>query len=105
MVGIISVLGLAASMYSISYLEQYANRNLGVLGFFTNLFIAMMMLVVTVANAFYFLIFWEMMTLASYFLVIFEQREERIDPGRLPVYAGGARRHGPDHGGLLRLFT
>ena len=84
MVGIISVVSLAASIYSISYLGQYANRNLGLLGFFTNLFIAMMLLVVTVANAFYFLIFWEMMTLASYFLVVFEgEKKESIQAGYL----------------------
>ncbi len=94
MIGMISVLGFAASLYSIFYLEQYDKRNLGVLGFFTTLFIAMMMLVVTVANAFYFLIFWEMMTVASYFLVIFEsEKKEAIRAGylyMLVAHAGGA---------------
>jgi hydrogenase-4 component B len=94
MVGMISVLGFAASLYSIKYLEQYDQRNLGVLGFFTNLFIAMMLLVVTVANAFYFLVFWEMMTVASYFLVIFEgEKKESIRAGylyMLVAHAGGA---------------
>ena len=84
MIGIISVVSLATSIYSISYLGHYSDRNLGMLGFFTNLFIAMMLLVVAVANAFYFLIFWEMMTLASYFLVIFEsEKEESIKAGYL----------------------
>ena len=54
------------------------------LGFFNNLFIAAMLLVVSVANAFYFLIFWESMTLASYFLVIFEQeKKESVSAGYL----------------------
>ena len=84
MVGIISVVSLAASVYSTSYLAHYADRNIGMLGFFTNLFIALMLLVVTVANAFYFLIFWEMMTLASYFLVIFEsEKKESVQAGYL----------------------
>lgn len=84
MVGIICVVNLAASIYSISYLGHYTNRSLGSLGFFTNLFVAMMLLVVTVANAFYFLVFWEMMTLASYFLVIFEsEKKESIQAGYL----------------------
>jgi hydrogenase-4 component B len=84
MVGIISVVSLAACIYSTSYLAHYADRNLGMLGFFTNLFIALMLLVVTVANAFYFLIFWEMMTLASYFLVIFEsEKKESVQAGYL----------------------
>ncbi len=94
MIGMIAVLGFVASLYSIFYLEQYDERNLGVLGFFTNLFIAMMMLVVTVANAFYFLVFWEMMTVASYFLVIFEsEKKETIRAGylyMLVAHAGGA---------------
>ena len=38
-------------------------------------------MVVSVANAFYFLIFWEAMTLASYFLVIFEQKKNRSARG------------------------
>jgi hydrogenase-4 component B len=94
MIGMIAVLGFVASLYSIHYLEQYDGRNLGVLGFFTNLFIAMMMLVVVVANAFYFLVFWEMMTLASYFLVIFEsEKKQTIRAGylyMLVAHAGGA---------------
>jgi hydrogenase-4 component B len=84
MVGIICLLGLATSFYSISYFKHYPERNVGTLGFFTNLFIAMMLLVVTIDNAFYFLIFWEMMTLASYFLVIFEgEKKESIQAGYL----------------------
>jgi hydrogenase-4 component B len=91
LVGIISLVSLAVSVYSISYLGQYSNRNLGMLGFFINLFIAMMLLVVTVTNAFYFLIFWEMMTLASYFLVI-------------SLYAGGPCRDSPHNGVLFYLL-
>jgi len=84
MMGMISVLAFATCLYSIAYLEEYKNQGLGVLGFFNNLFIAAMLLVVTVANAFYFLIFWELMTLASYFLVIFEQeKKESISAGYL----------------------
>jgi hydrogenase-4 component B len=84
MVAMISLLGFAVSIYSISYLGRYPNRNVGVLGFFTNLFVALMLLVVTIANAFYFLVFWEMMTLASYFLVIFEsEKKESIQAGYL----------------------
>lgn len=84
MVGVISVLGFATSVYSISYAEEYDKRGAGELGFFNNLFIAAMLLVVSVANAFYFLIFWESMTLASYFLVIFEQdKKESVSAGYL----------------------
>ena len=84
MVAIISVLAFATSLYSIAYVEEYDTRGAGDLGFFNNLFIAAMLLVVSVANAFYFLIFWESMTLASYFLVIFEHdKKESVSAGYL----------------------
>ncbi len=84
MIGMISLLALATSLYSISYVKEYDQRGPGELGFFNNLFIAAMLMVVSVANAFYFLIFWELMTLASYFLVIFEQeKKESVSAGYL----------------------
>jgi hydrogenase-4 component B len=99
MVGLISVIGMAASLYSISDLKQFDQRSLGVLGFFTNLFIASMLLVVTVANAFYFMMFWEMMTVASYFLVIFEiENKEHIRAGYLYMLVAHA-------GGILILLS
>lgn len=94
MIGIIALVGIGTSLYSISYLEEYAKYNLGAMGFFTNLFIAAMMLVVTMTNALYFLVFWEMMTLASYFLVTFEsEKKESIRAGyiyMLVAHAGAA---------------
>jgi len=48
----------------------------GFMGFLTNLFLATMLLVVTVNNAFFFMIFWEMMTLVTYLLVIWESDNE-----------------------------
>jgi hydrogenase-4 component B len=94
MVGMICILGLAVSVYSISYLGQYKNRNVAVLGFFSNLFMAMMLLVVTIANGFYFLVFWELMTLTSYFLVIYEgEKSASVQAGflyMLVAHAGTA---------------
>ncbi len=81
MVGAISLLSAATSLYSLSYLQPYENRGVRVLGFFTNLFLASMLLVVIADSAFYFLIFWELMTLCSYFLVIVEQEKEGIKAG------------------------
>lgn len=67
LVAIISLLGIATSLYS--FREAPARVSVS---FFTNLFVAAMLLVVTVTNAFFFLVFWELMTLASYFLVVWE---------------------------------
>ena len=84
MAGMICVLAFATSLYSIPYVQEYKNRGTGELGFFNNLFIGAMLLVVTVANAFWFLVFWELMTLSSYFLVIFEQeKKESVQAGYL----------------------
>jgi hydrogenase-4 component B len=67
LVGIIALVGIATSLYSFTEAPQNVS-----VSFFTNLFMAGMVLVVTVTNAFFFLVFWEVMTLASYFLVVWE---------------------------------
>jgi hydrogenase-4 component B len=77
LVGLIALISAATNLYSLSN-----EQGQGAIGFFTHLFVASMLLVVTVMNAFYFLLFWEMMTLASYFLVIWEtEKRESIQTG------------------------
>ncbi len=67
---------LICSVYAIGYVRHYYGKySVGVLGFFYNIFIASMILVTTVHNALFFLIVWEVMSLASYFLVIYESRQ------------------------------
>lgn len=82
---IISALSFAASCFAFGYTREYfCKKNLALLGFFYNLFILAMVLVTAVQNAFYFLLFWELMSLASYFLVIFEhEKSEARDAGTL----------------------
>lgn len=82
---IISLVAFLCSIYSIGYMKQfYGKYNLGIFGFFYNIFIASMLLVVTANNALYFLLVWEIMSLASYFLVIFEHKhEESVQAGFL----------------------
>jgi hydrogenase-4 component B len=48
-----------------------------VAAFLFNIFVLAMALVVCAADAFVFLLLWEIMTLASYFLVVFSTREKR----------------------------
>lgn len=83
MVAVISLLALVAAVYSVAYVREYSGRGVGAMGFFMNVFIASMVALVAVDNAFYFLIFFEMMTLASYFLVIFDQDDEAVSAGFL----------------------
>ena len=73
---VISFLSVPASLFAIHYLQEYQDKKrISFLGFFYNIFLLAMLLVVSVQNAFYFLVFWEMMSLASYFLVVFEHEK------------------------------
>lgn len=83
MVAAISLLVVIAAVYSLAYVTEYTGKGVGAMGFFMNTFIAAMIGLVVVDNAFYFLVFFEMMTLASYFLVIFDQDEEAVSAGFL----------------------
>ncbi|OFW32951.1 MAG: hydrogenase 4 subunit B [Candidatus Aquicultor primus] len=71
----ISTLSLAVSIYAPPYMRKTAGeRSAGGFGALYSLFVLSMILVVTVDNAFYFAIFWEMMTLTSYFLIVFDYK-------------------------------
>lgn len=73
----ISVLVLAVSIYSIGYVRDYRGRySIALFGVLFNVFFLSMALVVTAANALFFLIMWETMSISSYFLVVYESREE-----------------------------
>lgn len=82
---VVSVVSLLSTIYAIGYMRQfYQKYNLGSFGFFYNIFIASMMLVFTANNGLYFILVWELMSLASYFLVIFEfDHKENIKAGFL----------------------
>lgn len=73
---IIGVVGAAASLYGTSYSRHYDEHyNTGYLGLLFNSFLASMVLVVTANDALFFLVAWEMMSLVSYLLIIFEHRK------------------------------
>lgn len=74
---LISVAGTAVSVYAFSYAEHYEGKyNIGRLGSLYNLFICAMLLVVASANVVAFLVFWELMSILSYFLVTYEHKKE-----------------------------
>ena len=82
---VISLIALVTSLYGLGYAKYFFKKyNIGSLGFFYNSFIAGMLIVVSASNAIFFLIAWEIMSLASYFLVIFENNErENIRAGNI----------------------
>ncbi|NJD76599.1 MAG: hydrogenase 4 subunit B [Candidatus Methanoperedens sp.] len=76
---VISIAAFAVSIYSIGYVKEYfGKKNIGYLGLLYNIFILSMVLVVSSNNIVMFLIVWELMSVASYFLVIFEHEKAEI---------------------------
>ncbi len=74
---VLAVLALCVSVYSIGYISHYyGKRNVGLFNFLYSAFILSMILVLTSANAVFFYISWEAMSVLSYFLVIFELEHE-----------------------------
>ena len=76
---VISIAVFAVSIYSIGYVREYfGKKNIGYLGLLYNLFILSMILVVSANNAVMFLIVWEMMSIISYFLVVYEHEKPEV---------------------------
>ncbi|MDR2035280.1 MAG: hydrogenase 4 subunit B [Coriobacteriales bacterium] len=80
---VINLLALAAWTFGFSYLREYSGREVSVIGFFMSLFIVAMNLLVAVDNVFWFLVFFEIMSLCSYFLVVVKQDEMSVKAGFL----------------------
>ncbi len=83
----LSILVLCVSIYSIGYISHYiGKRNIGLFNFLYTTFILSMIFVLTSANAVFFYISWEAMSLLSYFLVVFESEKEKNQrAGRLYI--------------------
>ena len=76
----LAILVAAVAIYSFGYLKEFeGNRNIGIFGFLFHLLLLSLTIIFTAANAFLFLIGWEVMALAAYGLVTFyhEDRETR----------------------------
>jgi hydrogenase-4 component B len=77
---VLAILVIAVSIYSFGYLKEFeGKRNISVFAFMFHLLLLSLTVVFTAANAFLFLIAWEVMALAAYGLVTFyhEDRETR----------------------------
>ncbi|POT60013.1 hydrogenase 4 subunit B [Citrobacter amalonaticus] len=90
MVLVISLLVTVCALYSLAYMREYIGRGAAAMGFFMNLFIASMVGLLVMDNAFWFIVLFEMMSLASWFLVIAEQDEESIRAGMLYFFIAHA---------------
>lgn len=75
----IFLLSAVAALYGSEYLLTYQEKkSLGAPWFFFNLLVASMALVVIARNGVLFLVAWEMMALASFFLVTFEHERPNV---------------------------
>ena len=76
---VISVMSLLGVIYSNGYLKPYLDsKNMNSHLVFLPMLIASMLAVVTCQNALMFLVCWEIMSLSSFFLVIFESTKKEV---------------------------
>jgi hydrogenase-4 component B len=72
---------IPSALYAIGYTRHYKEQQAS-MGFMLNVFVPAMMLVVLARNVLTFLVFWEVMSLASYFLVMTDsERDETRSAG------------------------
>ena len=84
---VVPLVSLCAMLYSIEYMrrrhyEESPSRYYP----FTLLLLASIIGVVTVSDLFFFFIFWELMTLTSYFLVVFDRESEKKVQAGIPYF-------------------
>ena len=81
------VLVLAVAVYSMGYVRHYyGKRNVGLFNFLFNIFVVSMLMVITAENTLFFFLSWEIMSVVSYFLVVFEhENKETVKAGTLYV--------------------
>ncbi len=75
---VIAIMSTVCVFYAKGYLKSYLEDNIRSNLIFLPVLIASMLLVVTCQNAFMFLICWEIMSLSSFFLVIFENEKKEV---------------------------
>lgn len=75
---ILGILGLAVSIYNLKYMEIYmARESMRFFGFNFSSLTLVMFLVLVVYDIFWFIIFWELMTVTSQFLVSYVKEREQ----------------------------
>ena len=74
---LLSIVVFASSLYGLNYVERFAGReHLGWYGFNYSLFVLSMYMTLAVNDLLWFVVFWELMTLFSQFLVSYEKEKK-----------------------------
>ncbi len=74
---VILIVTLLIVVYSEKYLESH-KKDLSSHYFFLGIFISSMILIMIIQNILFFLIFWEIMSLSSFFLLLFESDKKEV---------------------------
>ena len=75
---VIIIVSLPSFIYSFGYLKgEYSASRIRFVNFLLLIFVLSMVSVVSVKNCLVFLVFWEIMSLVSYFLVVFDSEHEK----------------------------
>jgi len=75
----ITILGSCAGVYGLGYMRPYQGKKpLGVHAFFYLILVLVLVLIVTANNAILFLGAWELMTLSTFFLIIFNDEKAAV---------------------------
>ncbi len=79
-ISVISVMSFMATVYANGYMKPYFEKGMNVSShcLFLTMLISSMLGVVTIQNVMFFLITWEIMSLSSFFLVIFEDNKKEV---------------------------
>lgn len=86
---VISLIALASSIYAIQYSQEYEKKgSLAVMACLFNAFILSMLLVVSASDVFWFMIYWEIMTVVSAFLICFNDSKSSLKA--IMIYLGVA---------------
>lgn len=76
---IISIMSLITVIYSNGYIKPYLdNKNIATHNFFLMILVASMYAVTVTRNGLFFLLVWELMSLSSFFLVLFEGDKKEV---------------------------
>ncbi|MDL2280740.1 hypothetical protein LJC10_02635 [Selenomonadales bacterium OttesenSCG-928-I06] len=76
---VISLIGIAVTIYSIGYVGEYQGRkNIAWLSGLMNIFMLSMIAVVTSTSVFSFLLSWELMSLVSFLLVMYDHEKKEV---------------------------
>ena len=84
---VVSLISLASSVYAIQYSQEYENKgSLAVMASMFNAFILSMLLLISSSDVFWFIIFWECMTIISAYLICFNDSKTSLKA--IMIYLG-----------------